>query len=87
MGKESRGSLAMLADAVMKMIETVLRDAPFDKTDIGIVTRVNGDGTYVVNAFGGKYTIAYSGSLKNYQAVRVKAPQNNFSKLYIEGLG
>lgn len=72
--------VAAIKDACRKMIS----QAPFDRTAQGKVVAVKGNGLYDIQVFGGVYPLPYPAELRLWQNVWVKAPQNNFSLLYIE---
>lgn len=72
----------MIASCVVKSVQKMLKDAPFDKSTVGVITAKNGN-DYTVAAFGGEYVISTKLAFSVYQKVAVVAPQGNFSKLYM----
>lgn len=83
---EQRTALTLLVESILAGVQKKISMAGFDRTSIGHVIRDNGNRTYDVNAFGKVYTLPYDGTLKMYQMVRVRAPQNDFNNLYIENV-
>ena len=79
-------ALGALAEIVRKSCMDLIARAGFDRTSIGQVTAVNGDGTYTVAAFGGSYRLPYKTALTVGTVVRVKLPQNIWKDMYIESV-
>ena len=86
MTNEDLQGLKDLAAMVRRYCARLVTKASFDKTSIGQVTAVNGDGSYTVAAFGGTYTMPYRETLGMGTVVRVKVPQNNWNDIYIESV-
>lgn len=79
-------ALGALAEIVRKSCIDLIARAGFDRTCIGQVTIVHGDGTYTVAAFGGNYRLPYKTALTVGAVVRVKLPQNVWKDMYIESV-
>lgn len=78
--------LRFFVDKLYIAIGKMIGQAGFDRTSIGQVTKVNGDGTYDVVAFSGTFTLPYKQTLKVGDVVRVKLPQNVWKDIYIESV-
>ena len=79
-------ALRELAAQIKRHCSQLMARASFDRTSVGQVTAVRGDGTYTVAAFGGSYVLPYKNSLSVGAVVRVKVPQNNWKEIYIESV-
>lgn len=78
--------LRVFVDKLYIAIGKMIGQAGFDRTSVGQVTKVNGDGTYNVAAFSGTFTLPYRQTLKVGDVVRVKLPQNVWKDIYIESV-
>lgn len=76
--------LQAFVEAIKDACGKMVLQAPFDRTAQGKVVAVKGGGVYDIQVFGGVYALPYPTELRLWQNVWVKAPQNNFSLLYIE---
>lgn len=79
-------ALRELAAQIKRHCQKLMAKASFDRTSVGQVTKVNGDGMYTVSAFGGSYALPYKETLAVGAVVRVKVPQNNWKEIYIESV-
>lgn len=86
MNKNDVNGLSVLIDKLYVATKKLISRAEFDRTSIGQVVKVNGDGTYDVAAFSGTYTLPYKIDLKIGDVVRVKIPQNIWKDMYIESV-
>lgn len=86
MDKRDVEGLRIFVDKLYIAIRKMIGQARFDRTSIGQVTKVNGDGTYAVAAFSSTFTLPYKQTLKVGDIVRVKLPQNVWKDIYIESV-
>lgn len=86
MNKKDVNGLSVLIDKLYVATKKLISRAEFDRTSIGQIIKVNGDGTYNVAAFSGTYTLPYKEQLKVGDIVRVKIPQNVWKEMYIESV-
>lgn len=84
-GRDVEG-LRLFVDKLYIAIGKMIRQSGFDRTSVGQVIKVNGDGTYDVVAFSGTFTLPYKQTLKAGDVVRVKLPQNVWKDIYIESV-
>lgn len=84
-GRDVEG-LRLFVDKLYIAIGKMIRQSGFDRTSVGQVIKVNGDGTYDVAAFSGAFTLPYKQTLKEGDVVRVKLPQNVWKDIYIESV-
>lgn len=85
MRTDSEG-ISIFIEKLYIAIKKLISQSNFDRTSIGQVVGVNGDGTYSVAAFAGTYTLPYKSQLKVGDVVRVKIPQNILKDMYIESV-
>ena len=86
MSTSIKDGLDYILQAINNLIEPKLDKLRYDKTYRAKVTAVISDGIYEVQIKDTKYNINYSGVLDVGDIVKVKAPLNNFSDIYIETL-
>ncbi len=87
MKKDLQGGLQNILDAINNLIEPKLGNLKYDRTYRGKITSNEGDNTYKVLVNGKEYSAIYTGNkIPVGQIVKVKAPLNNFSDIYIETL-
>lgn len=80
-----KDGLDYILQAINNLIEPKLDKLRYDKTYRAKVTAIAGGGLYEVQIKNTKYNVSYSGALSIGDVVKVKAPLNNFSDIYIEG--
>lgn len=80
-------SLDSILRAIDNLISPQLVNLKYDKTFRAKVTKVLDTGRYEVQINGVTYTLPYDGILHVGDVVKVKAPLNNFSDIYIEAMG
>lgn len=78
-------SLNFIIKAIENMISAKENRLQYDRTYRGKVTSKISDTSYKVQVKNVEYTVACENSLNVGQIVRVKAPLNNFSDIYVEG--
>lgn len=88
MSKLSEEIKRSIAQAFQELIRYIDK-ATFDRTTDGQIEEVLGNNTYVVSAFGSKYTIKTDTdtTFAKFAKVRVTVPQNNYSLMYIVNTG
>lgn len=84
MNKDDVEALRELAAQIRNGCQRLISKAGYDRTSVGQVTEVHGDGTYTVAAFGGSYRLPYRSYIPVGTVTRVKVPQNNWKDIYIE---
>ena len=84
MSTSMKDGLDYILQAINNLIEPKLDKLRYDKTYRAKVTAIIGSGLYEVQIKDKKYTVGYSGALSIGDIVKVKAPLNNFSDIYIE---
>lgn len=85
MSTSMKDGLDYILQAINNLIEPKLDKLRYDKTYRAKVTAIAGGGLYEVQIKNTKYNVSYSGALSIGDVVKVKAPLNNFSDIYIEG--
>lgn len=85
MSTSMKDGLNYILQAINNLIEPKLDKLRYDKTYRAKVTAIAGGGLYEVQIKNTKYNVSYSGALSIGDVVKVKAPLNNFSDIYIEG--
>lgn len=85
MSTSVKDGLDYILQAINNLIEPKLEKLRYDKTYRAKVTAIIGGGLYEVQIKDKKYTVGYGGALSIGDIVKVKAPLNNFSDIYIEG--
>lgn len=87
MKNDLQAGLQNIIDAINNLIEPKLGSLRYDKTFRAKVISDEGNNTYGVQINGKNYKAVYTGEkIAVGQIVRVKAPLNNFSDIYIETL-
>lgn len=86
MSSSIKDGLNYILQAINNMIEPKLEKLRYDKTYRAKVTKKIDAGIYNVQINGAEYELSYNGDLKEGDIVKVKAPLNNFSDIYIESL-
>lgn len=86
MSTSMKDGLNYILQAINNLIEPKLEKLRYDKTYRAKVTAIIGGGVYEVQIKDAKYNINYNGALGVGDIVKVKAPLNNFSDIYIEGV-
>lgn len=84
MAKENDNGLNYIIQAIDNIITPRVETLKYDKTYRAKVTTVVDTGIYKVEISGVEYQLNYDGTLSVGDIVRVKAPLNNFSDIYIE---
>lgn len=82
--KETKDGLGYIIQAISNIVEPKVADLRYDKTYRAKVTEKVEAGIYKVKINGREYQLEYKGDLNVEDIVRVKAPLNNFSDIYIE---
>lgn len=87
MKNDLQAGLQSIIDAINNLIEPKLSSLKYDKTYRARIISNEGNNTYGVQINGKFYKAVYTGEqLSVGQMVKVKAPLNNFSDIYIETL-
>lgn len=87
MKNDLQAGLQNIIDAINNLIEPKLGSLRYDKTFRGKVISDEGNNVYGVQINGKNYKAVYTGEkIPVGQIVKVKAPLNNFSDIYIETL-
>lgn len=86
MSKKTLDGLNYIVEAINNIVEPKVVSLKYDKTYRGKITQVVSDNLYKVQINGAEYELPYNENLSVGQIVRVKAPLNNFSDIYIETL-
>lgn len=84
--KQTKDSLNSIIQAINNIVEPKVASLRYDKTYRAKVTKVVDTGIYKVQVNGVEYQLSYNGTLSVGDIVKVKAPLNNFSDIYIETL-
>ena len=87
MKNDLQAGLQNIIDAINNLIEPKLGSLRYDKTFRAKVISDEGNNVYGVQINGKNYKAVYTGEkIPVGQIVKVKAPLNNFSDIYIETL-
>lgn len=87
MKNDLQAGLQNIIDAINNLIEPKLGSLRYDKTFRAKVVSYEGNNVYGVQINGKNYKAVYTGEkIPVGQIVKVKAPLNNFSDIYIETL-
>ena len=86
MSSSIKDGLNYILQAINNMIEPKLEKLRYDKTYRAKITKKIDVGVYNVQINGTEYKLSYNGDLKEGDIVKVKAPLNNFSDIYVESL-
>ena len=84
--QQTKDGLGYIIQAISNIVEPKMETLKYDKTYRAKVTQKIDVGVYNVQINGTSYKLSYSGTLNVGDIVRVKAPLNNFSDIYIEPL-
>lgn len=84
MNQKNEQGLKYIVQAINNIVDPKVETLKYDKTYRAKVTTVVDTGVYKVEIAGDEYQLSYSGTLNVGDIVRVKAPLNNFSDIYIE---
>lgn len=84
--QQTKDGLGYIIQAISNIVEPKMETLKYDKTYRAKVTQKIDAGVYNVQINGTLYKLSYSGTLNVGDIVRVKAPLNNFSDIYIEPL-
>ena len=84
--QQTKDGLGYIIQAISNIVEPKMETLKYDKTYRAKVTQKIDAGVYNVQINGTSYKLSYSGTLNVGDIVRVKAPLNNFSDIYIETL-
>ena len=84
--QQTKDGLGYIIQAISNIVEPKMETLKYDKTYRAKVTQKIDAGVYNVQINGTSYKLSYSGTLNVGDIVRVKAPLNNFSDIYIEPL-
>lgn len=82
--RETKDGLGYIIQAISNIVEPKVADLRYDKTYRAKVTEKVDAGIYKVEVNRIEYQLKYNGDLSVGDIVRVKAPLNNFSDIYIE---
>lgn len=82
--QQTKDGLGYIIQAISNIVEPKMETLKYDKTYRAKVTQKIDAGVYNVQINGTSYKLSYSGALNVGDIVRVKAPLNNFSDIYIE---
>lgn len=85
MSTNVKDGLDYILQAISNLIEPKLDKLRYDRTYRAKVISIVSDKLYEVQIKNAKYNVSYDGTLEVGDVVRVKAPLNNFSDIYIEG--
>lgn len=83
---DNRDGLDCILQAINNIVEPRVAKLKYDKTYRAKVTQQIDTGLYMVKINNVEYKLPYSGTLNVGDIVKVKAPLNNFSDIYIEAL-
>lgn len=83
---DNRDGLDCILQAINNIVEPRVAKLKYDKTYRAKVTQQIDTGLYMVQINNVEYKLPYSGTLNVGDIVKVKAPLNNFSDIYIEAL-
>lgn len=86
MADRNQEGLNNIITAINNIVEPKISNSKFDRTFRAKVIEQTEDEDYIVQINNINYTLKYAGKLEPNQIVRVKAPLNNFSDIYIEPL-
>lgn len=84
MATEAQNGMGYILQAINNIVEPKVDNLRYDKTYRAKVTEVVSTGVYKVQLNGAEYQLNHSGELSVGDIVKVKAPLNNFSDIYIE---
>lgn len=84
--QETKDGLNYIIEAISNIVEPKVATLKYDKTYRAKVTKKIDEGVYKVQINGIEYQLSYNGTLNIGDIVKVKAPLNNFSDIYIESL-
>lgn len=86
MADRNQEGLNNIITAINNIVEPKISNSKFDRTFRAKVIEQTENEDYIVQINNINYTLKYAGKLEPNQIVRVKAPLNNFSDIYIEPL-
>ena len=86
MADRNQEGLNNIITAINNIVEPKISNSKFDRTFRAKVIEKTEDEDYIVQINNINYTLKYAGKLEPNQIVRVKAPLNNFSDIYIESV-
>ena len=86
MADRNQEGLNNIIEAINNIVEPKISNSKFDRTFRAKVIEKTENEDYIVQINNINYTLKYTGKLEPNQIVRVKAPLNNFSDIYIESL-
>lgn len=86
MADRNQEGLNNIIEAINNIVEPKISNSKFDRTFRAKVIEKTENEDYIVQINNINYTLKYAGKLEPNQIVRVKAPLNNFSDIYIEPL-
>lgn len=86
MADKNQEGLKNIIEAINNIVEPKISNSKFDRTFRAKVIEKTENEDYIVQINNINYTLKYAGKLEPNQIVRVKAPLNNFSDIYIESL-
>lgn len=86
MADRNQEGLNNIITAINNIVEPKISNSKFDRTFRAKVIEKTENEDYIVQINNINYTLKYAGKLEPNQIVRVKAPLNNFSDIYIEPL-
>lgn len=84
MSKKNEDGLNYIIQAINNIVDAKIDNLKYDRTYRGKITAVVNSTTYKVQINGAEYQLPYEGTLKVGDIVKVKAPLNNFSDIYVE---
>lgn len=86
MSTQNTNGLNYIIQAINNIVEPKVSSLKYDKTYRAKVTQQIDTGIYMVQINNIEYRLSYSGTLNVGDIVKVKAPLNNFSDIYIEAM-
>lgn len=82
--QETKNGLNCIIQAITNIVDPKVANLKYDKTYRAKITEKIDAGVYKVQINGKEYQLSYNGTLSVGDIVKVKAPLNNFSDIYIE---
>ena len=86
MAEKTKESLNYIIQAINNIVEPKVKSLKYDKTYRAKITEEIDAGIYKVQINNAEYQLKYNGNLEVGDIVKVKAPLNNFSDIYIEAI-
>lgn len=86
MSTSNEEGLGYIVQAINNIVDSKINSSKFDKTYRAKIIGINENDTYLVEIANNQYSLKYNGELNIGDIIRVKAPLNNFSDIYIEAV-